>query len=120
MSRGITEMNYGRLVKIISEDILKTAPVGSSAKSVSGPYMDFHFDILRRSEGENGQWVEIAIAHRGVQNGDSMADPDMELRVYFHPLMNTVEPLTFQNDYAGVYQRVWEDENRYRPISASI
>ena len=62
------------------------------------------------------EWIgsnRLAMAHYGEQNGDSMADPDMELIVDFDN--KTIMPATYQNDYAGVYQEVYLENNRWRP-----
>lgn len=48
----------------------------------------------------------FSISHYGEQNGDMMADPDMELAIDF--TAGTVEPLTFRNDYMGMYQEVYK------------
>ena len=50
----------------------------------------------------------IALAHNGLQNGDVMADPDVEVRIY--PDQKIAEALTFQNDYLGIYQEVYDGE----------
>ena len=47
-----------------------------------------------------------SLTHYGEQNGDMMADPDMTFAVDFEA--GTVEPLTFQNDYMGLYQQVYK------------
>lgn len=55
-----------------------------------------------------------SITHYGEQNGDAMRDPDMEFSVDFQS--GEVYPLTFQNDYMGVYQEVYSaDGKRYHP-----
>ena len=44
---------------------------------------------------------------------DLMADPDMELIVDFDK--QEVMPATYQNDYLGVYQEVYLENNQWRP-----
>ena len=59
------------------------------------------------SEGDD---VKVySLTHYGEQNGDAMRDPDMELRVDFE--VGTVEPLTFRNDYLGIFQEVYITRN---------
>ena len=65
-------------------------------KLKSSGYMDLHIDKL----GSN----KIALAHNGKQNGDNMADPDMEIQINLEHKFAIA--LTYQNDYAGVYQCV--------------
>lgn len=62
------------------------------------------------------EWIgddRLAMAHYGKQNGDLMADPDMELIVDFDK--KEVLPATYQNDYLGVYQEVYLENNQWRP-----
>nr|DAS16710.1 MAG TPA: Protein of unknown function (DUF1249) [Caudoviricetes sp.] len=47
-----------------------------------------------------------SLTHYGRQNGDAMRDPDMTVSVDWSA--GSVEPLTFQNDYLGVYQEVYK------------
>ena len=47
-----------------------------------------------------------SLTHYGRQNGDAMRDPDMTVSVDWST--GSVEPLTFQNDYLGVYQEVYK------------
>lgn len=52
----------------------------------------------------------IALAHNGIQNGDVMADPDVEVRI--NREKEECEALSFQNDYMGIYQQVYPDEGK--------
>ena len=54
----------------------------------------------------------FSLAHYGEQNGDLMCDPDMTLAVNFDA--GEVEPLTFQNDYMGIYQTVYKHDSAGR------
>ena len=51
----------------------------------------------------------IALAHNGIQNGDVMADHDVEVKI--NAEKEEAEALSFQNDYLGIYQTVYEDGN---------
>jgi len=55
----------------------------------------------------------IALAHNGKQNGDVMADPDVEVKIY--PEMKMAEAPTFRNDYLGIYQEVYPEPGKYYP-----
>lgn len=46
------------------------------------------------------------VAHYGEQNGDLMSDPYMEFSV--DAASGRVEPLSFRNDFAGLYQEVYK------------
>jgi uncharacterized protein YqiB (DUF1249 family) len=56
---------------------------------------------------------QIAIAHYGTQNGDLMADPDMEIQIF--PKQKTAQALTYQNDYLGRYEKVYPEPGMYIP-----
>lgn len=42
--------------------------------------------------------------HYGEQNGDLMRDPEMVFDLFTHGEASAAEPLSFQNDYMGVFQ----------------
>lgn len=50
----------------------------------------------------------IALAHNGIQNGDVMADPDVEVKI--NAEKEECEALSFQNDYLGICQTVYDDD----------
>ena len=54
-----------------------------------------------------------AISHTGEQNGDLMRDPEMLIAINHKD--ETVRPLTFENSYVGVYQRVFDSARYFRP-----
>ena len=73
-------------------------------------YMKFISSGLMPLNVDKLTYDTIALAHNGKQNGDVMADPDMEVRIY--PEMKMAEALTFRNDYMGdlsrSISRAWE------------
>jgi hypothetical protein len=71
-------------------------PEGLSLRLKSDGYMDLVVERLNESR--------ISVTHYGELNGDLMKDPDME--VVLAPDGTWVRPVSFQNDYAGVYQEV--------------
>ncbi|MGB4067713.1 MAG: hypothetical protein WBK08_06755 [Nitrospira sp.] len=48
-----------------------------------------------------------SICHYGEQHGDLMRDPDMVFELFTHGEASAAEPLSFQNDYMGVFQEVY-------------
>lgn len=50
-----------------------------------------------------------SITHYGKQNGDAMRDPDMTFSV--NRESETIIPLTFQNDYMGIYQEIIQERH---------
>jgi len=73
-------------------------------------YMKFKCDGLMDLNVDNLLYNKIALAHNGIQNGDVMADPDVEVLV--NPEKREAEALTFQNDYLGIYQVVYPEEGK--------
>jgi len=57
----------------------------------------------------------FSLACYGEQNGDLMRDPDLVIAVHFG--LGRVEPLSYQNDYLGIYQEVWNIDRQNRPYS---
>ena len=49
----------------------------------------------------------ISICHYSEQNGDLMRDPEMVFEIFTHGEASAAEPLSFQNDYMGVFQEVY-------------
>lgn len=58
-----------------------------------------------------------SITHYGFQNGDAMRDPDMTFSV--NRKTETIIPLTYQNDYIGVYHEVIQERNGKTMYSVS-
>lgn len=95
---NIYERMYTKLEKLLGE--LDKLP--DAGKSESKGYMDLHFDKL--FVDPDGRTV-IALAHYFRMNGDSVPDPDMQIRID-HKL-KTVEALTYQDltRYSEVYPK---------------
>lgn len=47
-----------------------------------------------------------AMAHNTVRNGDLMCDPDMTFAIDHDT--RTLEPISYQNDFLGIYQNVYK------------
>lgn len=87
------------------------------AKSQVSGFMDLNFDLLE----VRGTFARIALSHNYVQNGDLMADPDMELRVHFYDDgTGAVEAIHFQQDSLGVFQRVYQYNENGVAISVDL
>ncbi len=85
------------------QPIVKALGDEEYVKLESKGFMDLHVNRLY-SEEEGA--IRLSLAHRFIQNGDSMADPDMEVHVY--PDRDMAEALTFQQDgYLAIYNRVY-------------
>jgi len=70
------------------------------------PYMDLSVDVLNAKDADGNKI--IAMAHNYIQNGDVMADPDMEIKIF--PELKMAEALTYQQDGLGIFQRVYSGE----------
>ena len=67
-------------------------------------YMPLSIEAIGTSTDSNRL---IAICHYGEQNGDLMRDPEMVFELFTHGEASAAEPLSFQNDYMGVFQEVY-------------
>lgn len=85
---------------------------GGSAHFKADGFMDLVIENLERTEYFLGNPMNIySISHYGMQNGDLMADPDMEIGIIGDDKHMRVIPMSFQNDYMGVYQRVFQNNS---------
>jgi len=98
---------YDRLYRQLEELIpgLRDLKPGDYRKSGAPGFMDLHLDVLTRTKEE----LRIALAHNYQQNGDTIADPDMEIRVYLIPGWEKAEALTYQD--ARRYDEVYPNPN---------
>ncbi len=105
MGKTIYQKNFEKLDLLLGgiEAFMKSEEHYMKLKAAG--FMDLSIDVLGNSR--------IAIAHNFVQNGDLMADPDMEIRVELNN--RTAEALTFQNDSLGVYQEVYPSPGKVYP-----
>lgn len=103
---------FKKLERLGIIDLIRQGKEDARSK-VSEGIMDMHFDLLSVVKHRGYKEVRIALAHNYIQNGDVMADPDMEIRVFlnddpnFKFCQNTAEALTFQQANPPVYQRVY-------------
>jgi hypothetical protein len=82
--------------------------------NTGGTFMPVSIDVLsvehQTIEGRDWYDITVSLAHNYQQNGDLMADPDVEFLVT--PL--GVAPLTFQQD-PGIYRRwAWQENGQWR------
>ena len=104
MRRTVYEMIFARLQQM--------GIIDESGK-MQADYMKFVSSSLMPLNVNKLTSDTIALAHNGKQNGDVMADPDMEVRIY--PDLKMAEALTFRNDYMGIYQEVYPEPEKYYP-----
>jgi hypothetical protein len=102
---------YNKLVKlgIINQD--GSLKFNEYIKLKSGIFMDLNIDHLSHKDDDRS--IVISLAHNYIQEGDVMADPDMEVRII--PSMKMVEALTFKQDSTGTYQQVYLEDGRFYP-----
>jgi hypothetical protein len=109
MRRTVYESIYSKLQQIGIID--KSGKMQATYMKFKSPgLMDLNVDNLLNNR--------IAIAHNGIQNGDVMADPDVEVEI--NAEKQEAEALSFQNDYLGIYQTVYEDEKCNNKLKRDI
>ena len=87
---------------------------GDHRRYYSGEFMPLVVEKLY----EDGAATVYSLTHYGEQNGDAMRDPDMELRI--DHAAGTVEPLTFRNDYMGIFDQVYITRNGQKLYSPRL
>jgi uncharacterized protein YqiB (DUF1249 family) len=110
MRKLVYETMFDKLVKLGILNQEGHPVFREHVKLVHKPYMDLSIDRLT-SEKEG--CIRISMAHNFIQNGDLMADPDMEIRIY--PALKAVEALTYQLDSLGIYQEVYPEPGKVCP-----
>ena len=120
MRKLIYETMYNKLDKILPGGIEKfcSDPEGYAKLKAEG-FMDLNIDVINwKEDGQKGTF-RIALAHNFVQNGDVMADPDMEIRIHRENKM--VEALTYQLDSLGIYNVVYPEPGiEYRKLKREL
>lgn len=88
----VYETIFKRLVAIGIIDSEGKPNFNEYLKLKSGGFMDLSLDMLYEEDGK----YTIAMAHNYIQNGDVMADLDMEIKII--PNMKMAEALSFRQD----------------------
>lgn len=108
MGKILPEQLYRKILQLIPT--VEQMQPGDALKLKSEGFMDLNLDILSRSENS----LIIALSHYYEQNGDKIADPDIEVAIY--PKLKMAEALSYQDSFG--YRRVYPDypeKNRYYP-----
>jgi len=109
------------LVKNVQNSVytkLKQIGILNNEGRMKPRYMKFKADGLMDLNVDKLSVNIIALAHNGIQNGDVMADPDVTIKV--HREKEEVEALSFQNDYMGIYQEVYDGEKSNKKLQNEI
>ena len=115
-SRTIYNFIYDKLFKLLPDlthHLKQQTPYGKS--SLGWPdsgLMDLYYNYLMAEDTSH----IISLAHNYVQNGDLIADPDMEIRI--NPTENTAEALTFQDLYS--FKRVYKLEDGKTYVNSKL
>ena len=113
MTISIYESIYNKLEALGITDLYREKTI-EAHKSKSGGYMDLNYDYLgirTNDPREPAPCYDIALSHYYKENGDMMADPDMEIRIY--PAIRSAKALTFQMANPPIYQEVYPEPGRY-------
>lgn len=90
--------------KYLAKTLLQLLGPHSAMRITSEGYMPLSIEDIGHSPDGHRQ---IAICHYGEQNGDLMRDPEMVFTLQDIDGSTIAEPISFQNDYMGVYQEVY-------------
>jgi|GEM_PF-2805002 len=95
---------YMRLHEVIPDAIKHIEEGKTYQRSKVEGFMDLIFEFLYQDEEER---YIISLSHYFEQEGDLVADPDMEIRI--DPTLQTAEALSYQDQ--GIYQQVYHTED---------
>lgn len=90
--------------KYIAQKLLQLLGPNMAIRVTSEGYMPLSIEDIGHSPDGLRQ---IALCHYGEQNGDLMRDPEMVFAMQEINGITVAEPISFQNDYMGVYQEVY-------------
>ena len=90
---------YKKLIQIIPD--IATREEAGKSKLSSDALMDLNLDVLSRQ----GNIVRIALSHYYKQNGDMVADPDMEIII--NTQLMTANAMTYQDSM--IFQSAEQD-----------
>lgn len=77
------------------------AAKGEYAKLTAGSYMDLNVDVLEDTE----KYTLFAMAHNYIQNGDVMADPDVE--IFYSKDLDAFFPIAIQHATGHYLKAAW-------------
>jgi hypothetical protein len=89
---------YRQLCALVGGELKTFMEENEYKKIENEPYMTLHIDVLSHNR--------LSMAHNYTQNGDVMADPDME--VFIDHENRLAFPLTYQQDGLGIYQEAYQ------------
>ena len=98
---------YAAIMKLVP-NLMHLKP-GDYQKLTAVGYMDLHLDVLSASNAGNELEIVIALSHYYRNSlGDSIPDPDMEIRISLD--RSAADALTYQDlyTYRGVYDETGE------------
>ena len=110
INNNVYTRNYGRLIRLGIINDKGELQFKDAVSLERKPFMNLNLDYLQTEKDGN---IVFAMAHNFKQNGDIMADPDMQVRII--PVMHFIEALTYQLDSMGIYQVVYPKENMVNP-----
>lgn len=104
--------NYEMLIPYVNQVIQNEG----SIRCKSSGFMDLTIENLFVNDCYGNPM--FSITHYGEQNGDLMSDPDMTFSV--NHTTQTIIPLSYRNDYVGMYQEVIQKRNGKLMYSISL
>lgn len=101
---------YARIYRKLKKAVPDLLTIEEHGKSTVPNFMDLNLDVLHKRSNR----IVIALSHYYKQNGDMVADPDMELAVY--PKLEIAEALSYQDSVC--YRTIYSDDSGTEDIKA--
>ena len=108
MRKDVYDKIYERLMGLIPD--LRDLKREDARTSSSGGFMDLHLNVLSKTKDEMIISLDHTYRH---PSGDTIPDPDMQIRVYLIEGWEKAEALSYQDTYG--YRKVYPEPGRVYP-----
>jgi len=109
---GVYGRNYRR-IRALCPDIELLEPGATRTSNPGDPYMPLVLEVLSR----DAKWLTISLGHYYEQNGDTMSDPDMEVRVSLDPAWPAAEAMNYTLSGLSVFREVYPSPGMVNPAA---
>lgn len=91
--KDIYDKIFERLIELCPD--IKDLTPGDYRKSESPGFMDLHLTVIEKNKDS----IKFSLSHTYLENGDTIPDPDMEIKLYLTENWKKAEALNYQDRY---------------------